>query len=156
MKKRMNSPNIKSVLLKKCSDLVLERHQRIIKSISDIESSLKDESKSTSGDKHHTGRAMLQIEREQLGKQLNEIVKVQRQLDKVEIHPTSERAKLGSLVHTNHGTFFLSISVGSLQAGNANYLGVAPNSPIGILLLGKKAGNHFTFKQREYFIWDID
>ena len=156
MKKRMNSPDIKDVLLKKCSELVQERYQRIIKSITDIESSLKDETKSTSGDKHHTGRAMLQIEREQLGRQLNEIEKVQRQLDKVEIHPTSECAKLGSLVHTNHGIFFLSISVGSLQVGNTNYLGVAPNSPIGILLLGKKTGNHFIFKQREYFILDID
>ena len=152
----MNSLDIKSELLTFFHDQLGGIQPRFLKSISNIESSLKEESKSTSGDKHHTGRAMLQIEREQLGRQLNEIEKVQQQLDKVDIHSISEYARLGSLVHTNQGIFFISISVGSLKIIKGNYLGVASNSPIGILLLGKKAGNHFIFNQREYFILDIE
>ena len=62
----------------------------LIKTISDIEQALRDESKGTSGDKHHTERAMLQIEREATGKQLREIEKVMLQLDKVTISDVSE------------------------------------------------------------------
>lgn len=151
----MNSLYLKKELLNRCSKLLKDRHERILKVISDIELSLYEESKSTSGDKHHTGRAMLQIDRENAGRQLHEIEKVQLQLNKVDIHNTTEYASLGDLAHTNHGIFFLSISVGSLQINDTTYLGVAPNSPIGILLLGKKVGDHFIFNQREYFILDI-
>ena len=139
-----------------CSKLVEDRHRRILKTILDIETSLKEEFKSTSGDKHHTGRAMLQIDRENAGRQLHEIEKVKYQLDKVDVYKSSEYACLGSLVHTNHGIFFISISVGSLKINQNIYLGVAPKSPIGNLLLGKKTGDHFIFNLMEHFLLDIE
>ncbi len=67
---------LKFELQQQCKDLINFRLERIQKTIADIEYSLKDESKSTSGDKHHTGRAMLQIDRENAGNQLREIEKV--------------------------------------------------------------------------------
>ena len=74
----MNTLELKSILLKQCSQFVATRNEKILKTIKDIEYSLKEESKSTSGDKHHTGRAMLQIDREHVGYQLKEIEKVKR------------------------------------------------------------------------------
>lgn len=156
MNLKMNSDSLKEELLGKCSDLVDERHNRILNVIDGIESSLRSASKNTSGDKHHTERAMLQIERENTGRQLHEIKKIRIQLDKVNIRTNSDHARLGSLVTTNHGIFFICISVGSIRIGSTNYLGVAPNSPIGLLLLGKKAGERFVFNQKEYFIQEVD
>ncbi len=121
-----------------------------------MDSSLRMGSKNTSGDKHHTERAMLHIERENAGRQLHEIEKIQVQLEKVNISSTSDHVRSGSLVTTNHGIFFISISVGSLRIGKTNYLGVAPNSPIGLLLLGKKAGDRFLFNQKEYFLLEVE
>ena len=138
-----------------CSKLIDERRSTILNVIADIESSLRTASKSTSGDKHHTERAILQIERENAGRQLHEIEKVKIQLSKVNISTTSERVRSGSLVTTNHGIFFISISVGSLCIDEAIYLGVAPKSPIGLLLLGKKAGDRFLFNQREYLLLEV-
>jgi transcription elongation GreA/GreB family factor len=151
----MNNNSLKKELLGMCSKLIDERRSTILNVIADIESSLRTASKSTSGDKHHTERAILQIERENAGRQLHEIEKVKIQLSKVNISTTSERVRSGSLVTTNHGIFFISISVGSLCIDEAIYLGVAPKSPIGLLLLGKKAGDRFLFNQREYLLLEV-
>jgi transcription elongation GreA/GreB family factor len=156
MNPKMNNNSLKEELLRKCSELIDGRWSRIRKVIEDIEISLRSASKNTSGDKHHTERAMLQIERENAGRQLQEIEKIRIQLEKVNINSTSDHVRSGSLATTNHGIFFISISVGSLRVGETNYLGVAPNSPVGLLLLGKKAGDRFLFNQKEYFILEVE
>ena len=143
---------IKFELQQQCKDLIRYRYDRIVKTISDIEFSLKEESKSTSGDKHHTGRAMLQIDRENAGNQLREIEKVMRQLEKVDISTSSETIRLGSIIETNQAIFFMSISVGKLEINNTFYLAVAPNSPIGMNLLGKTIGEQFSFNKNVYKI----
>ncbi len=152
----MTVSELKSELLTQCYQLITIRHDRILKTIADIEISLKEESKSTSGDKHHTGRAMLQIERENAGKQLSEIEKVQNQLKKVNISSSSEVIRLGSLVYTKQAIFFISISVGSLMINEKVYLGVATNSPIGILLLGKKKGDKFIYNENNFEIFKVE
>lgn len=152
----MTPLEIKYQLQEQCSQLIELRLDNIQKTIRDIENSLKEESKSTSGDKHHTGRAMLQIEREKAGNQLREIEKVMRLLDKVNVESTSNVAKLGSIVETNQANFFLSISVGKLEVHKKIYLGVAPNSPIGMHLLGKEKGEQFLFNSKVYKILELD
>ena len=143
---------LKFELQQQCKDLIKLRYDSINKTISEIEYSLIEESKSTSGDKHHTGRAMLQIERENAGNQLREIEKVMHQLGKVDISLASETIRLGSIIETNQATFFMSISVGKLETNNSIYLGVAPNSPIGMCLLGKMKGDQFNFNGKVYKI----
>ncbi len=152
---QMTVIKLKSELLQQCSKLVDKRHERILNTINDIESSLKEESKNTSGDKHHTGRAMLQIERENAGRQLKEIEHVKQQLNRVIITDSSEVIRLGSLVYTNKGIFFISISVGSLWLDDISYLAVASNAPIGLQFLGKKAGDSFSFNKKVYKILDV-
>jgi hypothetical protein len=156
MNLKMNNYSLKKELLRKCSELIDGRQSRILNVIEDIHTSLRSASKNTSGDKHHTDRAMLQIERENAGKQLHEIEKVKIKLEKININSTSDHVKHGSLVTTNNGIFFISISVGSIHVGANNYLGVAPNSPIGLLLMGKKAGDRFLFNQREYLLLEVE
>ena len=151
----MTTLELKFELQQQCKDLIKLRYDSIHKTISGIEFSLKEESKSTSGDKHHTGRAMLQIERENAGNQLREIEKVMHQLKKVDIDLASETIRLGSIVETNQATFFMSISVGKLETNNSIYLGVAPNSPIGMCLLGKTKGDQFSFNGIVYKIAEV-
>ena len=151
----MTPLEIKFELQQQCKDLIKYRYDRIVKTIADIEFSLKEESKSTSGDKHHTGRAMLQIDRENAGNQLREIEKVMRQLEKVDISTSSKTIRLGSIIETNQAIFFMSISVGKLEINNIFYLGVAPNSPIGMNLLGKTIGEQFSFNSNIYKIENV-
>jgi len=141
----MSTSKIKENLLFQCSKLIEARHHKILQVIKDIENSLKEESKSTSGDKHHTGRAMLHIDRENAGNQLREIDMVCELLNKVPSNLISENVKLGSLSYTSNGIYFISISAGILQHKSTTYYCVAPNSPIGLLLLGKRKNETFQF-----------
>ena len=95
---------------------------------------------------------MLQIQREEAGKQLREIEKVMFQLDKVTISDVSETIRLGSIIETNQANFFISISVGKLKVKDTIYLGVSPVAPIGRCLLGKVKNEQFNFNGVVYKI----
>lgn len=141
----MTVKELKIALKEQCSLTVEKRYQKIKQTISDIEESLFEESKSSAGDKHETGRAMLQIDRENAGKQLQEIEQLQRTLPKIDVAAHSDYARLGSLVYTEKATYFLSLSIGDIVVGKSHYFCVAIGSPIGQHLLGKKKGDTFTF-----------
>lgn len=146
---------IKTSLLEACKTSVKNRFEKVNKTISDIVESLDDESKSSAGDKHETGRAMLQIDRENAGKQLIELENLQRLLPKIDIKSATDYARLGSLVYTNHGNFFISISLGIVTIGKTNYYCVALQAPIGLLFSGKKKGDSFVFNTKEYLVTSV-
>jgi transcription elongation GreA/GreB family factor len=148
----MTPQELKFELQQQCKDLIKIRYESVNKTIANIEQALRDESKSASGDKHHIERAMLQIQREEAGKQLREIEKVMFQLDKVTISDVSETIRLGSIIETNQANFFISISVGKLEVKDTIYLGVSPVAPIGRCLLGKVKNEQFNFNGVVYKI----
>ncbi|HBY68715.1 MAG: 3-oxoacyl-ACP synthase [Flavobacteriaceae bacterium] len=151
----MTTKELKTTLLNYCKDVANKRFNKIKQTISDIEESLLEESKSSAGDKHETGRAMLQIDRENAGKQLQEIEKLQQLVRKIDINSKSDYVRLGSLVYTNQATYFIGISIGVVTVGKTNYVCVALNSPIGQLLSGKKKGDSFVFNEKEYTIKSV-
>jgi transcription elongation GreA/GreB family factor len=152
----MKATVIKEKLVEKCSLWIKERHQLINKTLTDIKLALEEESKSSAGDKHETGRAMLQIERENAGHQLSEIENVEQTLKRVQITEPSGLVHLGSLVTTTQATYFLSISAGKFIIDNKEYYCIAPNAPIAQLLLGKRKGDSFVFHNEEFIIESID
>lgn len=143
---------LKAALLEHCRATLQNRYTKIKQTIADIEESLLEEDKNSSGDKHETGRAMLQIDRENAGKQLMEIENVQELYKKIDIGTSTEYARLGSLVHTNKGNYFLSISAGAVTIGKTPYMCVSRNSPIGILLSGKRKGDEFNFNENHFLV----
>jgi len=151
----MTTKELKTTLLNHCKDVVEKRFSKIKQTIAGIEESLAEESKSSAGDKHETGRAMLQIDRENAGKQLLEIEKLQQLVRKIDINSKSDYARLGSLVYTNQATYFISISIGAVVVGKTNYICVALNSPIGQLLSGKKKSDAFMFNEKEFKVKSV-
>jgi len=67
----MKNRSIKTQLLELCNQSLDTRLQNVLAVIEDIKQSLQSETKSSAGDKHETGRAMLQLEREKAGHQLD-------------------------------------------------------------------------------------
>ncbi|MAN59158.1 MAG: 3-oxoacyl-ACP synthase [Flavobacteriaceae bacterium] len=151
----MTLTELKTQLLEHCQLTVQKRFDKIRQTIADIEESLLEESKSSSGDKHETGRAMLQIDRENAGKQLHEVENVNNLLKRLDVKATADYVRLGSLVRTNLATYFISISIGAVAVGDKSYMCVALNSPIGLLLSGKKKGDQFIFNDKEITILGV-
>lgn len=146
---------LKAQLVEHCNKQIDDRYKKIRRTISGIEESLFEESKSSVGDKHETARAMLQIDRENAGRQLHEVEKVAQLLSKIDIKATSDYARLGSLVYTDKFIYFISISIGTVSIENTNYLCVALNSPVGVLLSGKRDGEEFILNGIQYKIKNV-
>ncbi|WP_430928329.1 3-oxoacyl-ACP synthase [Polaribacter marinivivus] len=147
--------NIKEELLKKCHQFVNNRLQNIEETISSNQTALQSETKSSAGDKHETGRAMLQLEMEKAGQQLANIQQMKETLAKIDVLKKSTNAHLGSLVKTNTGNYFLSISAGQLKADNELYFAVSVSSPIGKLLLGKSVNEQVMFNSKNIKLLSI-
>ena len=107
--------------------------------------SMFDDSKSSAGDKHETALAMAQLEQEKLTKQLN-ILLLQEASMKV-IDPTLKHQKItiGSLVETNKGWYYFSISLGQLICQNNAFFALSLEAPLGQIMRGKIAGEQVTF-----------
>jgi len=152
----MTKIDIKEALLKQCGLWANDKYERLQKVQLDIKESLLSETKSSSGDKHETGRARLQIERENIGKQLHEAQKLQELLHRIDVKTTSGLVHLGSLVSTHQANYFMSVSIGALSLDNEVFLAVSPQSPIGNVLLGKKVGDAFSFNNEMHEIISVD
>ena len=144
--------SIKAQLYNQCVQFVENRLQTIKKTISEIQESLTSETKSSAGDKHETGRAMLQLEREKAGNQLSEIQKVKETLYKINIDNTSETISLGSVVYTSKSNYFIAISTGELKINNELFYAISPSTPIGQLLIGKQVNDDVQFRNQEFKI----
>lgn len=136
---------VKEQLFKLCKDFVNNRLQTVEEIISSNQHALQSETKSSAGDKHETGRAMLQLEMEKASQQLVGIQQMNSILAKIDVSKSSEVAHLGSIVKTTTGNYFLSISAGKLVVENTTYYAVSISSPIGKLLLGKKVNETYSF-----------
>ncbi len=147
--------NLKEKLYLACNDFLYERHKVVINRIQSIQESLNSETKSSAGDKHETGRAMLQLEREKAGNQLLAIEQQQKVLKRISVQNSTDVIRLGSVVETDKKKFYLAISVGQLVVENQTYYGVAAASPIGKLLIGKRVGDEITFNNITYSIKNV-
>jgi len=142
----------KENLYLQCVHFVEKRFNTIQNTINEIQESLTSETKSSAGDKHETGRAMLQLEREKAGNQLAEIQKIKENLSKITSANTSKKIGLGSVVYTNKSNYFIAISAGELKVENEVFYAISPNTPIGQLLLGKTADDAVIFRDTKFTI----
>ncbi|WP_319946478.1 GreA/GreB family elongation factor [Mangrovimonas aestuarii] len=138
--------SVKQELYDQCKNKVQERLNSVLRTISGLEESLQSETKSSAGDKHETGRAMVQLEREKAGVQLSEIQKLQEVLSKIDTSKTTQAICLGSVVVTNKANYFVAVSSGELYVGGKTFYAISPNSPIGQLLLSKSVGDSVAFR----------
>lgn len=141
--------SIKEELYKACIDFVDKRLETVRTVISSNQKALESETKSSAGDKHETGRAMLQLEMEKVSQQLLAAKQMKETLHKINIKNTINIVCLGAIVETNVANYFISISAGELKKGNKTYYAVSTSSPIGKKLLGKCIGNEIVFNSKK-------
>jgi hypothetical protein len=147
--------NLKEKLHQLCLEIVNERNANIQGNFASIQEAMLSETKSSAGDKHETGRAMLQLEREKLGNQLLEIEKVTAILQKLNPTITAKQGCLGAIIYTSQANYFISVSVGEISANDSTFYAIASNTPIGKLLLGKKVGDTVSFREQSFVIKKI-
>ncbi len=145
----------KQQLYSKCQDFLNKRLEVIQHTILDIQNSLQSETKSSAGDKHETGRAMLQLEREKAGHQLAELQKLNETLHKIEFNSKHNNVALGSLVITSQFNYFIAISAGEIQLDDKKYYAISAVTPMAQLLLSKQTGDRIEFRDSKFTILEI-
>ncbi|MCL6293516.1 3-oxoacyl-ACP synthase [Jejuia spongiicola] len=143
---------IKKELFNLCLEFTDSRLQTIQKTIAEIQESLTSETKSSAGDKHETGRAMLQLEREKAGNQLAEIIKIKETLSRIDIDKSIKTVGLGSVIYTTVANYYLAISAGELRTTNDKFYAISPSTPIGQLLIGKTIDDEIVFRNQKFKI----
>ncbi|MCT4629367.1 3-oxoacyl-ACP synthase [Winogradskyella sp.] len=147
--------DIKEQLYNECKENLENRLQVIQNNILDIETALQSETKSSAGDKHETGRAMLQLEREKLGQRLAEIQKLQDLLQKTDYKATHTKVALGSIVFTSNLNYYIAISTGELKINETCFYAISPATPIAQVLLGKEEGDVVSFRNSTFTVLKV-
>jgi len=142
----MNSHSIKQELVKKLVENLDKRISEIEVAIASAKESRDNESKSSAGDKYETGRAMMQIELENNGRQLEKTRLAKQDLLQLDLLEAHSVVGLGSLIYTNEGTYFISIGFGKLELVEQPYYAISLASPIGQALKNAKVGDRVSFQ----------
>lgn len=151
------TPTFQHALLEQCTILINEKIKQIQTSLDLSQDALVSDTKSSAGDKYETSREMIQQDLDRLQRQLNEAQKDLQILQSIPSLPpaTENRVRLGSLVKTEMGFYFLSIGIGKVTCAAQTVFVVSLQSPIGQLLLGKTVGEEFSFQQKSQVILGI-
>lgn len=136
-------------------DFVSKREAEIKKLIDEAQDAKNNETKSSAGDKYETAREVMQQDINLNLARLNELNKLKATLEHIAPAQTSTEVLPGSVVYTNNGNFYITISVGKLTVDGTSFFGISAASPIGSKLLGKEVGYSFELNGKNFIIEKI-
>ncbi|MCO5260806.1 MAG: GreA/GreB family elongation factor [Crocinitomicaceae bacterium] len=135
---------------------IVSKVERLQNEINDLQRDNASDTKSTAGDKHETGRAMLHLEMEKLSTQLQEY---QQQLQTINgyLSQTTQPLKIanGSLIELSSGWFFLGLPIGKVTFNNTPVFCLSQQAPLGQELMGKEVGESVLLQTRKINIISI-
>jgi transcription elongation GreA/GreB family factor len=138
----------KAELLRHLQDVLRRKVRAAQQEIASTRASFASDTKSSAGDKHEVGRAMVQQELDKLEEQCAKLITLQQELERVPLERDFAHVAFGSLVETDHGIYFLAIGLGRVEFESATCYAISLLSPIGALLQGKRVGEQVFFNGR--------
>ncbi|MCP4458071.1 MAG: 3-oxoacyl-ACP synthase [Cytophagales bacterium] len=120
-----------------------------------LSSALREETKSSAGDKYETSRSMINLEKEKVQENLLSLINQRRAISQIDPTKTTKKVELGSLLTSASGAFFISTSLGKLDIDGENVFAISPISPIGQAMLGLASGESFEFNGKKDSILDL-
>jgi len=147
----MDRKELKQLVLNTLSNQI----EAIQNQISSLSEDAQNDAKSSAGDKHETGLAMMHLEQEKLNAKLTEFLDMQQIALKLSENKTVEKVVLGSIVKTNKAVFYLSIPIQPVNYKNLQVFCVSVHAPLIQHLLNKEVGAEVTFNNISHRILEI-
>lgn len=132
-----------------------QKHQGLNAILLDASEGKSNHARSSAGDKHEVGVAMVQLEQEKLGKQVQIIEEQLNLLSRIDSRKKHQKVSLGSLVNCENQWYYFSIGHGPLQVENQAVFCLNPQAPLGMILLGKSVKEEVRFQGRKMVIQSI-
>jgi transcription elongation GreA/GreB family factor len=140
---------IKINLFKHCEIVLNKKLNTFYNQKKELKQALNSESKSSAGDKHEIGRAMIHLEMEKLGNLITEAEQNFKKLQSIKNHNNNtEVIGLGSAVLTDKANYYISIAANIYKINSKMFYCISPKSPIGKLLIGKKLDDKIEFNNQ--------
>ncbi len=125
--------------------LLQERLATAEQEIAATRASFASDTKSSAGDKHEVGRAMVQQELDKLEEQRAKLLVLQQELARVPLERVFDTVAFGSWVDTDQGSYFVAIGLGRVEFDGGTCFAISLASPMGQALHGKRAGEEVLF-----------
>lgn len=125
------------------------KRAEVEKHVVDLQASVNNETKSSAGDKHETGRAMAQLEVEQRVKSLKELENLIQQLKRIDPQVVYQHVTQGALVETDMGVYFISVGLGLRKIKDKALFCIGIQAPIYPSMKGLKTGEAFVFQGKQ-------
>lgn len=122
--------------------LIESRLGNIRSSLNDLDSAIRNDTKSSAGDKHETSRAMAHLEQEKLSGQLSLL---ESQLNAIDTQLTNH-----SLIITDKGNFYVGVPLGKLNVNNTEIICISRTSPLGGLLYNVPVNSQVSLNSISY------
>lgn len=145
----------KQEIIDTCISLTEARLTEIRIAKDQSEEAIREDTKSSAGDKYETTREMVQQDLNRYQAQLQEAKKDLHILQSLVDSPMAIVA-LGAIVQTDLARYFIASSIGLLKLADDSFVYViSPSSPVGLHLLGKRVGESITFNGKSQKIMHI-
>ena len=126
---------------------VQEARKEALQRLASLQEALESEAKSTAGDKHETGRAMVQMEMEQAALRCSRVEGMLRQWRHLE--PDQERQDIrgGAVVLTDRGGFIIGVPWGIFEGpGASEWRAISADAPLAVAWHGHRPGDTVDFR----------
>lgn len=123
--------------------------------LTDLQSGLANDTKSSAGDKYETSREMSQQELEKISVQLAEVNRQLALLHQLETTPLSNAVLSGAFVNTTGGDFLIGVPAGAVPVNGAIVYCISATAPMAQALLHKKEGESFLFNGKNLLVKSI-
>lgn len=147
----MNKQQLKDA----CIAIVRERIKGLELAMAEAQAAANNETKSSSGDKYETARAMNQLEKDMYARQLAENSRELASMSEIDCSHHSLTVIPGSLVDCGKNRFFVLGGLGKIQPDGDSVFVISPNAPLAKTLFHKKKGDRFLFNREELEILDV-
>ena len=143
---------LKQRIYQSCKTRLLEKEKIFSEEIRSLDDALQAETKSSAGDKYETGRDMINLEREKLGRAWANIQDMLGSLLKIDMSKISNKVEPGSLVGANQKIYFISVSLGPLKMEDHDVIAISRSSPLASVIMDHVVGDECTFNGHSFTI----
>jgi len=154
MSNEPNPQHLKKKLLEYCLQEQYGRVETAQKAVADAAETASQEDTSVE-EKFESFRTQMQADRDMFAKQLSEARDGLNILHKIELDRQIDTVSLGAVVITNTQKLFMAINVGQVKINNDIYYAISLEAPIAKALIGKQAGENFSFRDKTFQIIEV-
>ena len=145
----------KTLLKNICIDVFKKRIAAAEFVVQQAQDSANSDEKSSAGDKHETGRAHGQNDREMNERQLSEAKRELQLAESINADKIYDSFVKGAVAICGEEIYFMSVGLGKTEIEHKKVFLISPDAPLSKLMFEKKSGDKIVFNEKEFLLMEV-